>query len=110
MPMYDRKCETCDTYLIDCWEPMTAPEVKCEKCNNPTIRVLLPFTRNIITDDIPGGIDIRHGICNDDGSPRRYYTKSEIKAAAKAKGMRIADDLPDAKPNVHRTYNFSGRG
>jgi hypothetical protein len=41
----------------------------------------------VIPDDIPGGIVIEHGICHDDGSPRRYYSKSEINRTAKAKGL-----------------------
>ena len=110
MPMYDRQCQKCENIRLDCWEPMTAPEVLCELCGGATHRVLLPHTVNVIGDDIPGGIEIRHGICNPDGSPRRYYTKSDIRKAAAKNGMRIKDDKPDAKPNPHRVYNFSGRG
>jgi hypothetical protein len=38
-------------------------------------------------DDIPGGLDIAHGLCNEDGSPRRYYSRSAIKTAAEVKGL-----------------------
>jgi len=38
-------------------------------------------------DDIPGGVDIAHGICNPDGSPRRYYSRSEIDRAVAAKDL-----------------------
>ena len=41
----------------------------------------------MIADDIPGGIYIRHGICNDDGTAKKYYSKSEIAKAAKEKGL-----------------------
>ena len=41
----------------------------------------------IIGDDIPGGVEIVHGICNDDGTPRRYYSKSEMARVAKEKGL-----------------------
>jgi len=40
-----------------------------------------------IGDDIPGGVLIQHGICHDDGTPRRYYSKSEMALVAKEKGL-----------------------
>jgi len=48
----------------------------------------------ISTDDIPGGLEVRHGICNPDGSPKRYYSKTEIKRAANEKGVTILGDTP----------------
>jgi hypothetical protein len=39
------------------------------------------------TDDIPGGLAIAHGLCNEDGTPRTYYSKTEIRDAARAKGL-----------------------
>jgi hypothetical protein len=41
----------------------------------------------VVGDDIPGGVWIRHGICNPDGSARRYDTKSSITAEAKRRGL-----------------------
>lgn len=67
--------------------------MNCEKCNEPIKKGDWPFcphgpgSSNVITDDIPGGIEIKHGICHEDGSPRRYYSKSEMTKAAKAKGL-----------------------
>ena len=55
-------------------------------------------------DDIPGGILIRHGICNADGTPKKYYSKTEIRRAADEKGYTIGDDTP--KPYK---INWSGR-
>ena len=49
---------------------------------------------NIITDDIPGGIYIRHGLVNADGSPRKFYSKTEIRRAANEHGLKWADDTP----------------
>lgn len=48
----------------------------------------------IASDDIPGGLEVRHGICNPDGSPKKYYSKSEIKKAAYDKGLFIMGDTP----------------
>ena len=39
------------------------------------------------TDDIPGGVLMHNGICNPDGTPKRYYTHSAIRKACEAKGM-----------------------
>jgi len=40
-----------------------------------------------IQDSIEGGVLIHHGLCNDDGSPKRYYSRSEIRKAAEARGL-----------------------
>lgn len=40
----------------------------------------------VIPDEIPGGIEIKHALCNEDGSPRRYYSKSAIRKEAEARG------------------------
>jgi len=39
-------------------------------------------------DNIPGGVLIEHGICNDDGTPRRYDSYSAIDRACAEKGYR----------------------
>jgi hypothetical protein len=65
----------------------------CEKCGKDLVIGEWPFCphgmgkSNVITDDIPGGIEIKHGICHDDGTPRKFYSKSEIAKAAKEKGL-----------------------
>jgi hypothetical protein len=41
----------------------------------------------VIADDIPGGVEIAHGLCHDDGTPRRFYSKSEMRLAAQVKGL-----------------------
>lgn len=99
--MYDRQCPECQYELIDCLEPVadvaghnpdvshfpTAPIVLCPNCQTETERIFSARAPNIIPDDIPGGVLIRHGICNDDGTPRKYYSKSEMTRAAKEKGL-----------------------
>lgn len=42
---------------------------------------------SVVGDDIPGGLLIKHGICEENGDPKMYYTKSSIREAAKAKDM-----------------------
>jgi len=38
-------------------------------------------------DDIPGGMEIQHGLCNADGTPRKYYSRSEINLEAQKRGL-----------------------
>lgn len=86
MPMYDLVCknghEQYNLYL------KLGERPACPTCGEPTETLWKGKTNAVIPDEIPGGVLIYHGICNDDGTPRRYYSKSEIAAAAKAKGYR----------------------
>jgi hypothetical protein len=50
-------------------------------CGEPTERRWVTSAASAHSDDIPGGIEIRNGICHADGSPRRFYSKSEIRRA-----------------------------
>lgn len=87
MPMYDRACKN-EHYLMDTYEQIKAETPLCKECNEPMPRVLLPRrTGTVIQDSIEGGIWIRHGICNEDGSPRKYYSHSEMRAEAKRRGL-----------------------
>jgi len=54
----------------------------------------------VITDEIPGGIWIRHGICNEDGTPKKYYSKSEMRKAAFEKGLTQGDDTPKLNQRI----------
>lgn len=76
------------------WE--TALPLDCIKCGEKMANVVESVNQapGIATDDIPGGIEIRHGICNEDGSPKRYYSKTDIKRACNEKGVTIYGDTP----------------
>lgn len=76
----------------------------CESCNKPIEIGDWPWcphgkgTNNVIGDDIPGGIEIRHGICNPDGSPKKYYSKGEMNKEAKARGVtNIVEHVTDPR-------------
>jgi len=99
MPMYDRICRN-GHQTIDCWEPITVlePVKPCKECGAPTERAWLQRASNVIGDGIPGGELMHHGICNDDGTPKRYYSKSEMARAAAEKGLvNAVRHVPDNK-------------
>ena len=75
--------------------------ITCEKCNKDLEVGDFPFCPHpqtgrvmINSDDIPGGLLVRHGVCNPDGTPKRYYSKSEIRKAAFEAGYTIAGETP----------------
>lgn len=71
--------------------PLTCPDCKNEAAlNEPRIN----SAHGIVTDGIPGGIMIRHGLCNADGSPRRYDSITDIKREANKRGLIIGGDTP----------------
>lgn len=87
MPMYDRLCVN-EHKMIDCWEPINLTDpVPCKECGAETQRHWFAKPAHVVSDEIPGGMEIRHGLCNEDGSPRRYYSHSEIKAEMKKRDL-----------------------
>lgn len=80
--------------------------ILCGTCNKELVVGEWPFcphgmgNSNVIGDDIPGGVLIKHGVCNEDGTPKRYYTKSAIRQAAFEKGLFQGYDTPKSS-NQH---------
>lgn len=69
---------TCDR----CYQPSDVGEHGLYKCP------LQPRVSTAIWgDEIVGGIEIAHGICNEDGSPKRYDSRSAIRQACAVKGI-----------------------
>ena len=75
---------TCDR----CYQPLDVGDHGLNVCPLQPRRA--PAVR---PDDIPGGIDIEHGICHDDGTPKRYYSQSAITQACVEKGVRRWSDI-----------------
>jgi hypothetical protein len=82
----DVSCPQCGHQIIDAF--VTVPDYPdCPNCHVQTVRLYLPSSVPAVKgDDIPGGVWVKHGICNPDGSPKKYYSHSEIDRAAKEKG------------------------
>lgn len=84
MPMYDRKCLSCEKVVVDCWESFSAPDPTCE-CGGIQERKIMPTRRAGIGDEID--VTIKNGLCNPDGSPRRYTSRAELRREEQRRGM-----------------------
>lgn len=84
MPIYDLTCVNKhiqrDLYL------RVGERPACPECGEPT-ETLWGTPPNVVGDDIPGGVWIKHGLVNEDGSPMKFYSKSEIAREAKKRGL-----------------------
>ena len=102
MPIYDRRCkgngcaDGCSYQILDRLEPVDFEAPPCPLCGGDTERFWKQGSHPaVIPDEIPGGIEIRHGICNEDGTPRRYYSHSEMKREAKRRGLEnLVEHVP----------------
>lgn len=66
-----------------CFQPVTNPEEHGHR-----VCPLEPRpSHTVVGDEIPGGVLIKHGICNEDGTPRRYDSKTEIRREAAKRGL-----------------------
>jgi len=80
-------CATCASdrpVTVLQWDYDPAPS--CGTCGNPLVHeVRANKAPGVIGDECD--VTVEHGICNPDGSPRRYRSKSEMRAVAKAMGL-----------------------
>jgi hypothetical protein len=60
-------------------------------CGHLMVRVFKGPT--VRPDDIPGGLVIEHGLCNEDGSPRTYYSQSDITRECQKRGLTRWSDI-----------------
>ena len=96
MPIYDLVCseghEHYDLFL------RVGEKPPCSVCGNTT-DTLWKRSSNVIADEIPGGLEIRHGLCDPEtGAPVRYYSKSDIAKEAKKRGLHnLVEHKPDPK-------------
>lgn len=87
MMMYDLLCIECGYLKEDFLQRvgMREPPYTCPCCHQKTLTRTLIKAPGVIGDEID--ITIRHGLCNADGSPRRYRSKAEIKLVAKQRNL-----------------------
>ncbi len=92
-------CETCgDELTIGDW-PF---------CKGPGSHQ--PYRGGIISDDIPGGLIIKHALFDKDGNPQKFYSKSSIKAAAFAAGLTHGYDTPKPNPRLQDAEQAKNEG
>lgn len=89
MKLVDARCPKCGHISIDVFlQTADQPYPDCPTCQMPMERVYLPnSTGHVHGDEIPGGILIKNGLCHADGSPRRFYSHSEIRKEAERRGL-----------------------
>ena len=101
MPAYDLVCPQ-GHETLDVVHSVKEPHPPCPVCGESLGTLWRTYGAAHQGDEID--IWIRHGICNEDGSPRRYRSKEEIRRETAKRGLRIKDDKPDAKPNTGKLY------
>lgn len=79
--------ETCERCLKPIEDPETHGQYKC-----PYEPRRVGF--EVLGDSFPGGYWVRHGLCNPDGTPRRYDSMTELKREANKRGLTIGGDTP----------------
>lgn len=74
----------------------------CPDCSHTTV---MNFDEQF--DRAPGVIgdelhdySANHGVCNEDSTPRKFYSKTDLKRALNEKGLVIAGDTPGKKYRV----------
>lgn len=87
MPMFDYKCPSCGAERIDVLAPTSQRTIPCDSlmCGDLMTRAWLTKAPSAIGDEID--VTIRHGMCNLDGTPRRFRSKQELARATKERGL-----------------------
>lgn len=94
---------SCGADLVDYrWESDPLPTCPKEGCGKEMHEDFGQFglAPSVIGDDIPGGYEVKHGICNPDGTPRKFYSKSELRRAAWENGWTISGETPKPNPRI----------
>ena len=75
------------------WESQLPPP--CPACGAASHHdvVLLGIAPGVIGDEID--VTVRHGLCNEDGTPRRFTSMAELRREASARGLVIYGETPN---------------
>ena len=78
-----------------------SPKPPCSSCSSETAEEVSPYVGSApaVHGDFCD-VTIHHGICNADGTPRRYLSKSEFRAACKATGWTPGEELGHKRGDV----------
>jgi hypothetical protein len=85
MPIYDLTCPN-NHQQHDLMLRM-GERPPCPECGEATETLWRGKANAVVQDSIEGGLAIEHGLCHADGTPRVFYSRSEIAQAAKAAGL-----------------------
>lgn len=90
MPMYNLLCEFCGHIVKDRMEKIAATvedRGPCPKCSAVALvrTWVMGEAHSAHGDEID--IYVRHGVVNEDGSPKRFRSKRELFREAKARGL-----------------------
>ena len=105
MILVDARCDVCGRWAVDVLIDRDAP-VYPICCDHPMARRWHTKTPAVRPDSIPGGLWIHHGLCNEDGTPRRYDSQTEITEACRAKGLaRWTDGYSEDRTKDARVHD-----
>lgn len=86
---FDYQCETCGHQRLDVLMEQDRTTRPCDRegCAGTMVRVWLPNTHGatVIGDEID--VTIKNGLCNEDGTPRRFRSRTELRAAERERGL-----------------------
>ena len=85
------KCEKRFKSLQWDYEPFV-----CE-CGGHAVTETPLHSHGVVPDSIPGGLLVPHAICNADGTPKRYYSRTDIDRALAEKGYCRLGETPKRK-------------
>jgi hypothetical protein len=86
MPFYDKRCNKCEAIFIDVLEPVETAPLIHSGCGGTIERAWIGGVGSkVIGDEID--VTIRHGLCNADGSPRRFRSRTEMNKVAKERDL-----------------------
>lgn len=103
--LIDVVCPGCGDVHVDVWIDLASPRYPlCDRCHVPMERHRrYAIATPAHSDGFRGGVWIEHGLCNPDGSPRRYFSQTEIDREAKRRGLV---NLVEHKDDSRETQRF----
>lgn len=91
MRMDDMQCVRCEKQFIDVLtRDLGDTEFTCAHCGGKCVKVFIGKPPSVIGDECD--ITVKHGLCNPDGSPRRYRSKAEMAAEGRRRNLTNAVD------------------